>query len=270
MSRRGLVLAAHGSGDGSTTNQGVEELAARLGAELGFAAAAAAFHAGSPGYAEVLDHMGCDEVVVVPLFTSRGYYCDQVLPRRLARNRCFPAVRVSVRSPVGSHPALPGLAAARVRRVAAERGLASPAVALIGHGTRRNPRSRVTTEALARALTAHHGLTAEAFFLDDDPPVEEVPLRFRGRAVVVLPFLIGGGRHASRDVARRLGVEGDATAGSEPPAKAIPRWIVDRPLGSDPAIESLVAELASGAGGQPPTGERGTVPSVVVGNSTRK
>ena len=78
------VLAAHGSGPGSEANALVRRLAESLRGRRLFDEVAVAFHQGEPGFDTVLDELAADEITVVPLFTSAGYYSDVVLPEALA------------------------------------------------------------------------------------------------------------------------------------------------------------------------------------------
>jgi sirohydrochlorin cobaltochelatase len=233
MNGRALVVAAHGSSE-PAVNDGIARLACRAGRRLGFDEAIAAFHRGDPTFARALDTLRSDDVVVVPLLQSEGYYCRRVLPAELARNRRFAALRLRLTPAVGVHPSLGEVLVRRVTALRAEHGFERPAVALVGHGTTRHRGSRQAAEASASDLMRRSGLVAGAFFLDEDPPVDAIPAFAPGCELIVLPLLIGAGRHATRDLSQRL------------ETRAAGRTIVvDRPLGLDPAIEEIVVALAS-------------------------
>ena len=234
MNGRALVVAAHGSTE-PAVNDGIVQLAQRAGRRLGFDEAIAAFHRGDPTFARALDTLRSHDVVVVPLLQSEGYYCHRVLPAELAKNSRFAALRLRQTRAVGVHPALDEVLERRVSELRAEHRLQAPAVALVGHGTPRHRGSREAAEASAAELARRTGLVVRAFFLDEDPPVDAIPDLAPGRDLIVLPLLIGAGRHATRDLAQRLGAQ---------PAGG--RVVVDRPLGLDPAIEEIVIELAGG------------------------
>jgi sirohydrochlorin cobaltochelatase len=263
MSGRALVLAAHGSRE-PAVNEAISDLARRVGSRLCFDEAIAAFHEGDPPFSRALDGLRSEHVVVVPLLQSEGYYCHRVLPAALARNRRFPAVKVRQTRAVGVHPELGAVLARRVQELRDRRSLVSPAVALVGHGTPRYRGSRQAAEASARDLERRTSLESRAFFLDEAPAVEAILNYAPGRDLVVLPLLIGAGRHASLDLRRRLGLAeplaevaaGEAVGGIDACCEADEgelhevagggRILLDRPLGLDPAIEHLVADLASG------------------------
>lgn len=234
MNGRALVVAAHGSAE-PAVNDGIARLARRAGRRLGFDEAIAAFHRGDPPFSRALDTLRSDEVVVVPLLQSEGYYCQRVLPRELAKNSRFGLLRLRQTPAVGVHPALGEALERRVRELRAGHQLERPAVALVGHGTPRHRGSREAAEASAAELGRRIGLVVRAFFLDEEPRVEAISDLAPGRDLIVLPLLIGAGRHATRDLEQRLG-----------PPRAGGRIVLDRPLGLDPAIEEIVIALAVG------------------------
>jgi sirohydrochlorin ferrochelatase len=245
MNGRALVVAAHGSAE-PAVNEVIASLAERAGRRLGFDEAIAAFHRGEPGFSRALDTLRSDQVVVVPLLQSEGWYCHRVLPTELAKNRRFAALSVRQTRAVGVHPALGGLLAARVRELAAAYALERPAVALVAHGTPRHRGSREAAEASAADVERAAGFPSRAFFLDEKPPVEAIPDFAPDHDLIVVPLLIGAGRHATHDLARRLGVavgvECDASAQvSLAHGRGL---VIDRPFGLDPAIEEIVVDLA--------------------------
>jgi sirohydrochlorin cobaltochelatase len=238
---RALVVAAHGSAE-PAVNQAIHQLARRVGERLRFDESTAAFHRGDPAFSRALDALRSDEVVVVPLLQSEGYYCHRVLPTELQRNRRFPALRLRQTRAVGVHPGLGDILARRVAELTTLHSLDAPAVALVAHGTPRHRGSRRAAEASARELERRTALPTRAFFLDEEPAVESIPSHAPGRDLIVVPLLIGAGRHATRDLASRLGLaspdQGIGRAGD----RAV---VVDRPFGLDPAIDDIVADLAS-------------------------
>jgi uroporphyrin-III C-methyltransferase len=239
------VLAAHGSRRDPAANALVRRLAQAVRERRLFDEVAVAFHQGEPGFDRVLDELEADAVTVVPLMTSAGRYADVVLPRALARNRRHAVVRLRVTPPLGSHPGIAPLVARRVSELLRTHDLAraETAVLLAGHGTRRHAASRETTLRLAETLqrrgVAGHVL---AGFLDDDPSLREALARTRATAVVVLPFLIGGGSHAGEDVPRALGLgPADLPTASRVDGRLV---AVDTAIGSLPGIVDLIVDLA--------------------------
>jgi len=255
--RTAILLAAHGARRDPAANARVRELAAGLRSRGAAEEVAVGFHQGEPGFSEALNSLSADRVLVLPLFTSAGYYTEEVLPAAIASGRPGRLVRQS--APLGTHPKLAALVAARIRTVAAaERlDLAEASVLLVGHGTPRNPRSRLATLHLAEALVSSGGAEEVGCgFLDDEPGIEKALASLRHPSVVVIPFLIGGGSHALEDLPRRLGDAGGR------------RIVLDIPVGGYDGLQALLLEIARAelpAAGEGPTLPPGSVALVGAG-----
>lgn len=238
MSRAAIVLAAHGSDRDPAVNAGLADLADRLARRVSVQDVVCAFHQGSPTFATVLDTLDADDITVIPVMTSEGYYSQIVLPRELARNQRFDRVRVT--RPVGAHPRIPRLVQGRLTDMLARHGLPpeDTACVVIGHGTRRHGRSGRATVELAESLRDAR-LCAEVLpaFLDQQPFIEDVQERISCPNLVVVPFLIGGGRHSTRDIPNRLGMTSTASACGR-------RIIGDIAVGEYPQMIDLLADLA--------------------------
>lgn len=248
--RTALVLAAHGSRVHSAANESLCAIARNIAAMKLFDEVTPAFHHGTPTFETVLDQLAAEEVVVVPVMTSAGYYCDEVLPRELRKNTRFERIRVQQTPPVGTHPRMTDLVGSRAKWLAHAFGMASHRVtlALVGHGTARTPRSRLATEELGAVLASRgeweQVLTA---FLDEAPGVETILSRAYCSDVVVLPFLISAGPHATEDVPSRLRV----TPTGRPPFSwemGGRRVVCDRAIGADERLLGIIVELARSGG----------------------
>jgi uroporphyrin-III C-methyltransferase len=245
VSSGALVLAAHGSRRDPGANALVRRLAQAVRERRLFQEVAVAFHQGEPAFDGVLDELQADAVTVVPLMTSAGHYAEVVLPEALARNRRFAEVRLRQTPPVGSHPGIAPLVARRVSELLREHGLGRSETTLLlaGHGTRRHQASRDTTLHLAETLT-RRGVAGRvlAGFLDDEPGLLEVLGTSRSGAIIVLPFLIGGGPHASEDIPRAIGLEpGEVPLVGRKDGHLI---VVDDAVGTLPGIVDLIVDLA--------------------------
>ncbi|MDQ3426902.1 MAG: uroporphyrinogen-III C-methyltransferase [Gemmatimonadota bacterium] len=263
MSGRALVLAAHGSQSDPAANALVRRLAQTIRGRRLFDEVAVAFHQGEPGFNTVLDELAADEVTVVPFMTSAGYYSNVVLPEALARNRRYPEVRLRQAPPVGTHPGMASLFARRVSELLRSHELTREATSLVlvGHGTPRHPESRGSTLALVETLQQRR-LAAQviAGFIDDTPSLSLVLDQVTGEAVVIVPFLIGGGTHALSDLPRLSGLP----AGELPVAARVGgRFVLlDHAIGSQPGIAELVVDLARRHTPPPPKrGQRGGRPA---------
>ncbi|MDZ4864692.1 MAG: uroporphyrinogen-III C-methyltransferase [Gemmatimonadota bacterium] len=242
-----LLLAAHGSRRDAVAAQVVERLATALRTRDLADEVVTAYHQGTPGFGAALDQLQATQIVVLPVFTSEGYYTEQVLPAALETSQRFGHVALRRTSALGTHPRLADLLRKRIAHLAAtaDFGRSQYDVLLIGHGTSRHPRSRATTLRLAEALRQPGGGEVGTGFLDDHPSVETALASLAAPGTIVVPFLIGGGGHASADLPARLGLVG--TLGLDSPIRGTVgrrRIILDRPLGADEGLVDLLADLA--------------------------
>lgn len=230
MSAQALLVAAHGHGDGSSTNQLVAELAQQAAALAGIPEWGLAFQQGTPRFEDALACLPGRSTVVVPLLTSEGYYLDKL--KRSLRGM------FQLSEPVGTSPWLPDLVALRVRTIANrfQLRLEQTSLLVVGHGTRRNPKSRLATEQLVQALRDGPLREVRAAFLDEEPEVEQAAAELLGPNRIIFPFLIGPGDHSSADLPRRLAT----------PLGWHQRTYLDEPLARDPALAELIAERACG------------------------
>lgn len=251
MSRTALILAAHGSRVDPTINAQIDDYMTQID-QLGlFDHVVKAFHRGEPTFATVLDQLDADEVTVVPVMTSNGYYCDIVLPRELAKNQRFSQVRLRQTPPVGVHAGAIALVERRARRLILDHNLEAEdvCVAVVGHGTPRHPRSHLATVRLAEALQrAQIGGQVLYAFLEEEPSVQSIVDRAAKAAIVVISFLISGGPHATVDIPDRLGLR--TSPGAAPPLHG---WVVDRfvvcdaAVGTHAEIVDVIIDLATAA-----------------------
>lgn len=250
MTRTALILAAHGSGDESSQNKRVRALANQFVGHQPYDEIVVAFKRGTPSFRTVLDKLTATHAVVVPLMTSGGYFCRIVLPQELRAARRANDVRVEMTPALGAHPRMSAIFTEHLS--AALTGFTLPPQdtesLVIGHGTERNSQSSAATHHLADAIRAQ-GLCANivAAFLDETPRLEDAAQQLTCGHVVVLPFLLGGGHHAQRDIPTRLGLD-------VAPDAALPlrvdrlgrRFILTDPLGDDAPLVALIADLIAG------------------------
>jgi uroporphyrin-III C-methyltransferase len=153
-------------------------------------------------------------------------------------------LRLRQTPPVGTHAGIAPLVARRVAGLLREHGLDrhSVSLALVGHGTRRNERSRDATIALADTLRRRR-VAGEvlAAFLDDDPPAHTLLERATLPHLVVVPFLIGGA-HSAKDVPDLLELSHRRLTTDD--WRLATRVFVDDPVGTYPGLVELVIDLA--------------------------
>ncbi len=195
-----LVLAAHGAGDGSRSNERVRELAQRVAERRRDLRVKTAFKLGTPTIDDVLASVRGADAVVLPLMTSAGYFAGEYLRERAAGiARVLPAIGLDRR--------ITTLCTEEVQRAVKDAGPSATGedlVLVVGHGTRRSAASGDSTRELAQAIHGATGIEAIPAFLDQDPLLEDLAPGLGARRLIVLPFLLGGGGHHVEDIPQRL------------------------------------------------------------------
>ena len=218
MSGIALILAGHGSHISANTGGVVWHLVDRL-RQLGVAdEVAACFWKEAPAFSHVLDTVEADAIVVVPLFTARGYFTSEVLPCEMGLSGAMTRRgkrRIHLTPTIGEHRILDSIVDQRLRDMIQRFGLPvqDTAIAVIGHGTRRNRQSRDTARLQAERIRAA-GLANEvvAVYLDDDPDIPSVYRSTRSRHIIALPYFLADGSHVGIDLPGALGIAGTGTA----------------------------------------------------------
>jgi sirohydrochlorin cobaltochelatase len=235
----GLLLIAHGSRDGGT------RIAGRLAGILSgqFAETAFAVLRGAPSPIDALATMEAPLVHVVPLLATSGHIVRDVLPAMLP---AMEWARLRLHPPIGSHPALAGLACEAVRRIM-ERHRLDPtetAILVVGHGNARDPASAEATRTLSRRLAASSCVAETGcLFLSQHPRVKDWRTVTGQPNVIVLPYLFSDGIHARIDLPTAL-AEGVDESGFLSGAMVGGRRLWLAPLlGDDPGLAALVLDL---------------------------
>ncbi|MGH7654307.1 MAG: CbiX/SirB N-terminal domain-containing protein [Gemmatimonadaceae bacterium] len=200
-----IVLAAHGAGDGSAANALVRSCAQRIEAGTCGVRVTAAFRLGTPTYAAALHDADRRDVLVVPLLTSDGYFARSL--RREIRRLSHRAKAPTVLAPFGTNQRFLQAVADEVAAVARRRAAAEgpKTVVVVAHGTRRCIEGGAAALAVAKAIARRCGLAAHAAYLEQDPTIEDVVSSVpRDADLLIVPFLLGGGAHAVRDVPSRI------------------------------------------------------------------
>ncbi|MBN8909615.1 MAG: hypothetical protein J0H99_24140, partial [Rhodospirillales bacterium] len=174
----------------------VEAHAAALRATGLFGRVAVALLAGGPPPAEILASCPGPRVDVVPFFMEAGWFTAVAVPRALQLDGQVPPERsVRIVEPVGTHPALAAVIAARVARHAPE----ARRLLLIGHGSARRPGRRLALHDHADRLASLFE-RVEVALLEEPPFVPDALARLRGAPVATLGLFLGAGGHVREDV----------------------------------------------------------------------
>jgi sirohydrochlorin cobaltochelatase len=204
-----LVLVAHGSEKRPQSTDFLHDLARDLREQGAVSSVTALFMGGQPSVTAFPLIVGAAEdapVGVVPVFMGRGYYTDELVPAALRLQRC-PA-NVIYADPVGCHPAMPDLIAAKARSVAKVAGLEPGGVnlMLVAHGSSRPGGSGDTPKAMAQAIASSNVFAAvETAFLEQDPRAETWRTIFPEGDVVVVPLVLSQGLHGTQDIPAAFG-----------------------------------------------------------------
>ena len=214
-----LLLAGHGSHISPHTAGLVWSYVDRLRA-LGIAdEVGACFWKEAPAFSQVLDSLIADNVIVVPALAADGYFARTVIPTEMGLNGTLSqrgTRRIHYTQPLGLHPLLGNVLRNCVSDLMVEQGLDScdVAVAVIGHGTRRDARSQGAARIQAQALErSWPGLTVLEAYLDDEPSIASIYERTGAPVILAAPWFLAPGSHVSVDVPRELGLPSGASSG---------------------------------------------------------
>ena len=266
-----LVIVAHGSHlnpDASTPTYDHAETITEAGA---FDEVKTAFWKEEPSFGEVLRTVESDEVYVVPLFISEGYFTEEVIPRELRLEGWGPeewdsdgtsATHATLTAadtdktihycgPVGTHDAMSDVIVRRAESVTGDSGVGDGfGLAVVGHGTERNENS-------AKAVRLHADRIAdmdrfdevEALFMDEAPEIDDVTDFFESEDIVVVPLFVADGYHTQEDIPEDMGLTDDYRTGWETPAAVDGHriWYAGA-VGTESLTADVVVERAVDAG----------------------
>ena len=250
MSESALILAGHGSHISPKTAGIVWDYVDRL---RGWGVAdevTACFWKEPPAFSQALDTVMARDVFVVPVFTAQGYFTRQVLP---AEMRLTGAVterdgkRITLTPTLGQHPTMAQVVRDLVCNALRDESLApaDSAVAIIGHGTKRDPNSRDATRQQAGSLRQLN-LVREVVdvYLDDEPAIDSIYRSTSAGNIIALPWFLAPGSHVGRDVPKALGM----TSLASPQTVNGRRLIYTDPIGLDAGMSRAILQLARESG----------------------
>jgi len=266
-----LVIVAHGSHlnpDSSTPTYDHADTIRAVGA---FEEVRTGFWKEEPHLREVLRTTEGDEVYVVPLFVSEGYFTEQVIPRELrlagwdveewdsdgisADQAILTAEdtgqTVHYCGPVGTHAAMTDVIVRRAESVTGEPDVGDGfGLAVVGHGTERNENSAKAIEYHADRVRERDRFDeVRALYMDEDPEVDDVTDYFEAEDVVVVPLFIADGFHTQEDIPEDMGLTDDYRTGYDVPTAVDGHriWYAGA-VGTEPLMADVVLERAADAG----------------------
>ncbi|RJT03208.1 CbiX/SirB N-terminal domain-containing protein [Halococcus sp. IIIV-5B] len=266
-----LVIVAHGSHLNPGSHGPAFAHADTVRESGAFAEVREAFWKEEPSFREVLRTLDSEEVYVVPLFISEGYFTEQVIPRELrlddwdvslwdssgtdADTATLTATDVEKTvhycGPAGTHPSMTDVIVQRAESVTGDPDVGEDfGLAVVGHGTDRNENS-------AKAVKYHADRIAEmdrfsevkALFMDEEPEVDDVTDYFESEDVVVVPLFIADGYHTQEDIPEDMGLTDDYREGYDIPTTVEGHriWYAGA-VGTEPLMADVILERAADAG----------------------
>lgn len=234
--RAALVLAGHGSHLDPHSSEPIWAHAAALRASCRFDQVVVALWKEEPSLSRVLDAVEADDVTVVPVFISEGYFVREVVPREMGLDgpeTVRGGRNVRYTRPIGSHPLLAEVVVVRAREAGWQKG---ERLAVLGHGTPRNPESEANVYAQAghvRALLGP-GTPVETVFLEQEPQLSGL-LATEREPVTIVPLFVADGWHVGQSIPAEFGI---CAAGRLRYAAAV---------GTHPLVAQVILELAKEA-----------------------
>lgn len=235
---RALLLVGHGSHLNADSSAPVYAHAKALRERGLFDEVLTAFWKEEPSLSRALDGCVPDDVTVVPVFMSAGYFTNEVIPREMGLSgpiSCVRGKQVRYTAPVGSHPALASVIVQRAIEAGATPG---DALAVLGHGTERNRQSQANIYQQTENVRALGGFAeVVTVFLDQAPGMDDVFALTSAPDVVVVPVFIADGWHAGQTIPEELGA---LAAGGRQLRYAAA-------VGTHPSVADVILELAQEA-----------------------
>jgi sirohydrochlorin cobaltochelatase len=237
-----LVLVGHGSHLNPHSSAPIWAHARTLRATGRYAEVRVGLWKEEPSLSRCLDGCESPDVTVVPVFISAGFFTNEVIPREMrldGRVTSRDGRRIRYTDPAGSHPALAKVIVERADEAGARPG---DAVAVLGHGTPRNPKSELNVFEQA-ARVRFEGLFAEVttVFLDQEPNMRDVLSLTRAKTVVVVPLFIADGWHVGQTIPEGLALDGPETR------RDGRRLRYAGAVGTHSSVAGVIAELAEQA-----------------------
>jgi sirohydrochlorin cobaltochelatase len=266
-----LVIVAHGSHLNPDSSTPTHRHADTIRATGAFDEVKTGFWKEEPSIREVLRTVESEEVYVVPLFISEGYFTEQVIPRELrldgwdvsqwdsdglsADTATLTAAdtgqTVHYCGPVGTHESMTDVLVRRAETVTGDPEVGEGfGFAVVGHGTERNENSAKAIEYHAeRVREMDRFEEVQALYMDEEPEVDDVTDHFESEDVVVVPLFVADGFHTQEDIPEDMGLTDDYRTGYDVPAEVDGHriWYAGA-VGTEGLLADVVLERASEAG----------------------
>ncbi|WP_435349488.1 CbiX/SirB N-terminal domain-containing protein [Haloarchaeobius sp. HRN-SO-5] len=266
-----LVIVAHGSHLNPESSTPTYAHADTIREADAFDEVREAFWKEEPSFRDALRTVESDEVYVVPLFISEGYFTEEVIPRELrldgwetdlwesdgtsATQATLGAGDVDKTvhycGPVGTHDSMSDVIVKRAETVTGDESVGDGfGLAVVGHGTERNENSAKAIEYHADRIRDRGRFDeVKALYMDEEPEVDDVTDYFESEDVVVVPLFVADGYHTQEDIPEDVGLTDDYREGWETPAAVDGHriWYAGA-VGTESFMADVVLERAQEAG----------------------
>ncbi|MGM0605829.1 MAG: CbiX/SirB N-terminal domain-containing protein [Halobacteriota archaeon] len=266
-----LVIVAHGSHLNPDSSAPAHDHADTIRDVGVFEEVRTGFWKEEPSLREVLRTTSGEEVYVVPLFISEGYFTEQVIPRELrlegwdvskwnsdglhADHVVLPATdidrQVHYCGPVGTHEAMTDVIVRRAESVTGDPDVGDGfGIVVVGHGTERNANSAKAIEYHAdRIRQTDRFDEVQALYMDESPEVDDVTDYVSSTDVVVVPLFVADGFHTQEDIPEDMGLTDDYRTGYDVPALVDGHriWYTGA-VGTEGLMADVILERAADAG----------------------
>ncbi|MBO4248183.1 MULTISPECIES: CbiX/SirB N-terminal domain-containing protein [Halomicrobium] len=266
-----LVIAAHGSHLSAGSSTPTFDHADTIRAVSAFDEVRESFWKEEPHFREVLRTVDADEVYLVPLFISEGYFTEQVIPREFRLDEWDPALwdsdgtsadtatltaedtgqTIHYCGPAGTHDAMSDVIVQRAQSVTGDPDVGDGfGLAVVGHGTERNENSAKAIEYHADRIGERDRFDeVQALFMDEDPEIDDVTEYFESDDIVVVPLFVADGYHTEEDIPEDMGLTDDYRTGYDVPTTVDGHDIwYSGAVGTEPLMADVLLERAADAG----------------------
>ncbi|MFW6436416.1 MAG: CbiX/SirB N-terminal domain-containing protein [Halococcoides sp.] len=262
-----LVVAAHGSHLNPDSSRPARDHAATIRATGAFEEVRTAFWKEEPSFRDALRTVASDEIFLVPLFVSRGYFTEQVLPRefrlsafdrdRWAEEGSITTTAADVDAtihycgPVGTDPVMSDVIVQRAESITGETAIgAATTLAIVGHGTERNQNSAdAIYDHVERIREQDRFAAVEALFMDEAPEIDDWPAVVDTERVVIVPLFVADGYHTREDLPEDIGLVDDYRESWATPARVAGHEVYySGAVGTEPLTAEVILDRAERAG----------------------
>ena len=239
-----LVIVGHGSHFSPASSAPVHAAEKAIRAIGTFDEVRSVFWKEEPALSRAFDGLQSEDITVVPFFISSGYFTNEVIPREMGLDGKITLVygrTIRYTEPIGAHPRLANVVVQRAREAGAGE---CDALAVLGHGTPRNPDSERNVYLQAERVAAMSAFPeVTTIFLEQEPNMRDVFQLVAAESVVVVPLFVADGWHVGETIPEDLALDGPVTR------RDGRRLCYAGAVGTHPLVAEVILDLAGEAAG---------------------